>query len=223
MVAVVGRTGAGKTTLASLVPRFLDPGHGRVLIDGFDIRDFTLASLRRNIAIVAQDVFLFPRTVAENIAYGRPGATMQEIEDAARLAQADDFIRELPAGYETVLGERGASLSGGERQRIAIARAFLTGAPVLILDEITSALDTRTEMLLVKALAELTRNRTVLVIAHRLSTVRNADKVVVLEHGRIVEYGPPEELLARGGRFSRFHVIQSGLRADERKAGGAAG
>ncbi|MBA3404634.1 MAG: ABC transporter ATP-binding protein, partial [Gemmatimonadaceae bacterium] len=216
MAAIVGRTGAGKTTLVSLVPRFLDPWEGRVSIDGTDIREFTLASLRKKIAIVSQDVFLFPRTVAENIAYGRPGAEMAEVEAAARSAQADEFIRRLPQGYETVLGERGATLSGGERQRISIARAFLTAAPILILDEPTSALDTETEAMLVQALTALRHGRTVLVIAHRLSTVKNADKVVVLEDGQIVECGPPADLIAARGRYSRFHMLQSGLIGDDR-------
>ena len=211
MVAIVGTTGAGKTTLVSLVPRFLDVWEGSITIDGRDVRDFTLSSLRRQVAIVSQDVFLFPRSVAENIAYGRPGAQRVEIEAAARSAQADDFIRALPEGYDTVLGERGASLSGGERQRIAIARAFLTDAPILILDEPTSALDTEKESQLVRAIEDLTHGRTVMVIAHRLSTVRSASKVIVLEAGRIVESGSPAELIRLAGKYARFHELQSSL------------
>lgn len=211
MVALVGRTGAGKTTLVSLVPRFMDPWSGRVTIDGVDIRDFSLRSLRRQVAIVSQDVFLFPRTVAENIAYGRPGAPDTDIEAAARAAQAHDFIERLPQGYQTVLGERGATLSGGERQRLSIARAFIADAPILILDEATSALDVATEAMLVLALANLTHGRTVLVIAHRMSTVRNAHHVIVLEDGRIVESGSPTELLAARGKYARFHALQSGF------------
>ena len=211
MVAIVGKTGAGKTTLVSLVPRFMDPWSGCISLDGRDIRDLTLSSLRRNVAVVSQDVFLFPRSVAENIAYGRPGAERVDVEAAARAAQADTFIRGLPEGYDTLLGERGGTLSGGERQRISIARAFLADAPVLILDEATSALDAETESLLVRALADLAHGRTVMVIAHRLSTVRNADKVVVMEEGRVAESGPPSELLSAKGRYARYHALQFGM------------
>ena len=208
MLAVIGRTGAGKTTLMSLVPRFLDPWEGRVTIDGIDARDFTLASLRRQVAVVSQDVFLFPRSVAENIAYGRPGAIREEIVEAARAAQADDFIRKLADGYDTILGERGATLSGGERQRISIARAFLTAAPILVLDEPTSALDVDKEALLVAALEKLRSGRTVVVIAHRLSTVQSATHVIVMEEGRIVERGSPSDLIALSGRYAKYHGLQ---------------
>jgi ATP-binding cassette subfamily B protein/subfamily B ATP-binding cassette protein MsbA len=185
-VALVGATGAGKSTLVSLVPRFFDPWAGRVLIDGQDVRALTLQSLREQVALVLQEPFLLPLTVAENIAYGRPGAGREEIVAAAVAANADEFIRRLPEGYDTVIGERGATLSGGQRQRLAIARALLKDAPILILDEPTSALDARTEALILEALERLMANRTTLIIAHRLSTIRNADRVVELRDGQIV-------------------------------------
>jgi ATP-binding cassette subfamily B protein/subfamily B ATP-binding cassette protein MsbA len=184
-VAIVGATGAGKSTLVSLVPRFVDPLEGRVLVDGHDVRDCQVVSVRRQVSVVLQDSFLFPMSVAENIAYGRPDASREEIEAAARVANADGFVRALPDGYDTLVGERGATLSGGERQRIAIARAVLKDAPILILDEPTSALDARTEQELLEALDRLMVGRTTLVIAHRLSTIRNADRIVTLDHGHI--------------------------------------
>src|SRR5207244_2973106 len=178
-IALVGATGAGKSTLISLVPRFFDPWEGRVLVDGHDVREVQLKSLRRQIAIVLQEPFLFPLSVADNIAYGVPRAAAAEIEAAARAANAHEFIQRLPEGYRTVIGERGATLSGGERQRVSIARALLKNAPILILDEPTSALDVETEDALLQALDRLTRGRATLIIAHRLSTVRRADRIVV--------------------------------------------
>ncbi len=186
-IALVGATGAGKSTLVSLIPRFFDPWSGRVLISGYDVRGLTLDSLRSKIALVLQDPFLLPLTIAENIAYGRPDAHLREIEDAAIAANADEFIQRLPDGYNTVIGERGATLSGGQRQRLAIARALLKNAPILILDEPTSALDAETEMLFLQALDRLMADRTTFIIAHRMSTIRNADRVVTLRDRRIIE------------------------------------
>jgi ATP-binding cassette, subfamily B, bacterial len=208
VLAIVGATGAGKSTLVSLIPRFLDPWKGRLLIDGKDLRDLKLESLRSQIAIVLQEPFLFPFSVADNIAFGRQGATGQEIENAARLANAHDFIMRMPEGYDTMMGERGSTLSGGERQRIAIARALLKNAPILILDEPTSALDSETENLLLEALERLMAGRTTLIIAHRLSTIRRATKIVVLKDGQIIETGNHSELLARNGAYARLHNFQ---------------
>jgi ATP-binding cassette subfamily B protein len=212
-IAIVGETGAGKSTLVSLVPRFFDPWQGRVLVDGKDVRDLQLLSLRRQVGLVLQEPFLFPFTIAENIAYGRPGATRQEIEAAARAANAHEFIERLDEGYDTVIGERGATLSGGERQRLSIARALLKDAPILILDEPTSALDAETEARLVEALERLMAGRTTFIIAHRLSTVRRADCILVLKDGRIVESGNHQQLLARGGVYAHLHEVQFGARA----------
>ncbi|HST50895.1 MAG TPA: ABC transporter ATP-binding protein [Pyrinomonadaceae bacterium] len=208
MVALVGESGGGKSTLTKLVPRFHDPVEGAVLWDGVDLRDARLRTLRENIALVTQETVLFNDTVRYNIAYSRPGATDAEIEDAARAAHADEFIRELPAGYDTVVGERGIFLSGGQRQRLAIARAVLADASVLVLDEATSSLDAESERLVQKALANLTRDRTTIVIAHRLSTVRRADMIVVVERGRIIETGRHAELLALGGAYRRLYELQ---------------
>ncbi|WP_293860426.1 ABC transporter ATP-binding protein [uncultured Alsobacter sp.] len=208
--ALVGRSGSGKSTLMSLVPRLFDPTDGRVEIDGRDIRGVTLASLRSQIALVTQEALIFDDTVAANIAFGRPSASRDEIEAAARSAAAHDFIMRLPEGYETRLGDRGSRLSGGERQRVSLARAILRQAPILLLDEATSALDSESERLVQDALAALTHGRTSLVIAHRLSTVRSADLIVVLDRGRIVEQGDHDTLLRQGGVYARMHRLQSG-------------
>ncbi len=208
VVAVVGPSGAGKTTLVNLVPRFYDVTAGAVRIDGRDVRDFDLLSLRSMVGIVAQDTFLFNDTAANNIAYGRPDTPMSEIRDAARSALADEFISRLPDGYGTLIGERGVKLSGGQRQRIAIARALLKNAPILILDEATSHLDSESEMLVQSALGNLMAGRTVIVIAHRLSTIRRADKIVVLERGGVFEVGTHEELVNGGGIYQRLHELQ---------------
>jgi len=208
VIAFVGSSGSGKTTLLSLIPRFYEPTDGRVLIDGTNILALSLGSLRNCIGIVSQDVVLFDDTVSNNLAFGRVGAEQADIEQAAKLAYAHDFILRLPQGYETAIGERGVKLSGGERQRLAIARAILRDPPVLILDEATSALDTESERVVQLALANLMKNRTTLVIAHRLSTIQNADRIVVLDRGAIVETGSHEELLRRGGAYHRLHALQ---------------
>jgi subfamily B ATP-binding cassette protein MsbA len=208
VAALVGPSGAGKTTLVHLLPRFYDVSGGAVLIDGHDVRDLQLASLRRRIGIVPQDTFLFNDTVANNIGYGRQDVGVDTVRSAARNALCEEFIQQMPDGYDTIIGERGFKLSGGQRQRIAIARALLENAPILILDEATSHLDTESEMLVQRAMANLMAGRTVIVIAHRLSTIRRADKIIVLDQGRICEAGRHEELVGAGGVYQRLYELQ---------------
>jgi len=209
-VAFVGPSGAGKTTIASLLPRFYDVDAGRITIDGIDVRDMTIESLRRQIGIVQQDVFLFAGTLRDNIAYGRLGASDEEILEAARRAQLEELIESLPQGLDTLIGERGVKLSGGQKQRLSIARIFLKNPPILILDEATSALDTETERAIQEALDELAKGRTTLVIAHRLATIKHADRIVVIDGGRVVEQGRHDELLRLGGVYARLHAAQFG-------------
>jgi ABC-type multidrug transport system fused ATPase/permease subunit len=205
IVGLAGGTGAGKSTLLSLVPRFYDPTTGSITLDGSDIRQITKKSLRAQIAIVLQDTLLFSTTVRENIAYGRPDATEEEIIEAARRAQADEFIRQMPEGYDSTVGERGGHLSVGQRQRIGIARAFLKNAPILLLDEPTSALDPSTEAAIMETIKELMRGRTTLIATHRLATIHNLDQIIVLEHGRIVEQGRGPDLVACGGVYAKLY------------------
>jgi subfamily B ATP-binding cassette protein MsbA len=219
MVALVGLTGAGKTTLVSLIPRFYNPTSGQVLIDGIDHRRYRLSSLRERIAIVLQDPILFSGTIADNLRYGRLDASEAEVEEAARAAHAHEFIVGLQRGYDTLIGERGQRLSGGQRQRLAIARALLKDAPILVLDEATSALDSESELLVQEALANLMKGRTSIVIAHRLSTIRRADAIVVLERGRIVEIGRHDELLEKpSGTYAMLYQMQllEGRKAERR-------
>jgi len=208
VIAIVGSSGSGKSTLVHLIPRFFDATQGRLLIDGYDVRDVTLASLRQQVGIVTQETVLFNDTVRNNIAYGQPHVAMKEVEAAARAALAHDFIQTLPSGYDEIIGERGVRLSGGERQRIAIARAILKNAPILILDEATSALDSESEALVQSALHNLMSGRTVFVIAHRLSTVRRADRIVVIENGAIADIGAHEVLMAKLGTYRRLYELQ---------------
>ena len=209
-VALVGPSGGGKSTICALLPRFYDVRAGSVLIDGQDVRDVTVRSLRQAIGIVQQDVYLFDGTIAENIAYGRPDATADEIREAAREANIEEFVESLPDGFETMVGERGARLSGGQKQRIAIARVFLKDPQVLILDEATSALDNESERAVQRSLARLSHGRTTIVIAHRLSTIKGADEIVTIDHGRVAEKGTHDELLARGGTYARYYRMQFG-------------
>jgi subfamily B ATP-binding cassette protein MsbA len=210
VLALVGMSGGGKTTLVNLIPRFFDVTRGRITIDALDIRRATLASLREQVALVTQEPILFNDTVRYNIAYGRPAATEAQIEAAAAAAYADPFIRALPQGYDTTIGELGGRLSGGEKQRLCIARALIKDAPILILDEATSSLDTEAEMLVQKALENLMRGRTTFVIAHRLSTVERADRIAVVVEGRIVEEGTHGQLIASGGEYCKLYRMQFG-------------
>ncbi|MGG4457480.1 ABC transporter ATP-binding protein [Brevibacillus sp. HB1.4B] len=214
-IAFVGPSGAGKTTLCSLLPRFYEIGGGSITIDGMDIRQITLASLRSQIGIVQQDVFLFSGTIRENIMYGKLNASEEQIWEAARLAKLEEFIRSQPAGLETIIGERGVKLSGGQKQRLAIARMFLKNPPILILDEATSALDTETEAAIQQSLQELSKGRTTLVIAHRLATIKNADRIIVVTEQGITEQGSHDQLLAREGLYSRLYQAQFGTYLDQ--------
>ena len=211
MIGLVGPSGAGKSTLINLICRFYDVAAGAILVDGIDVRSFPVEEYRQNIGIVLQEPFLFYGTIAENIAYGRPDATPREIVAAARAARAHEFILRLPDGYDSLVGERGQSLSGGERQRISIARALLIDPRILILDEATSSVDTETEREIQAALENLIRGRTTIAIAHRLSTLRRANRLVVVERGRIVEIGRHDELLRRSGSYARLHQAQMEL------------
>jgi len=211
VVALVGPTGVGKSTLVSLIPRFYDVQEGAISLDGIDIRDLEIEDLRNKISIVLQDVFLFHGTVRENILFGNPKAGDEDIIHAAQVANAHDFIMALPDGYETMIGERGVKLSGGQRQRLSIARAVLKDSPILILDEATSAVDTETELLIQQALERLMKGRTTIIIAHRLSTVRNADKIVVLEGKEIVEQGTHDSLIVQNGLYHRLYTVQENL------------
>ena len=210
VVGIVGPTGGGKSTVVSLIPRFYDPTAGRVLIDGADIRDWKLVSLRREVGFVLQETVLFQGTVRDNIAYGRPNATEEEIVAAAKLANADEFIAKMPHGYDSIVGERGDTLSGGQRQRIGIARALIRKSPILILDEPTAALDTESERLVIEGLERLMKGRTVIMIAHRLSTIRDADKIIVLKDGVVAEQGSHDELMKRNGVYAELYHIQYG-------------
>ena len=215
-IALVGPSGGGKSTTCSLLPRFYDVVAGSISIDGQDVRDVTQQSLRRAIGLVQQDVYLFDGTIGENIAYGKPGATAEEVAEAAHRANIDAFIESLPQGYDTVVGERGSRLSGGQKQRVAIARVFLKNPKILILDEATSALDNESEEAVQESLEELARGRTTIIIAHRLSTIKHADEIATVEHGRVVERGTHEELLAHGGTYARYYRMQfEGARAHE--------
>jgi ATP-binding cassette subfamily B protein len=221
MIGLVGHSGSGKSTLVNLICRFYDVSEGSVRVDGTDIRSFAVSDYRRNIGLVLQEPFLFFGTIAENIAYGKPDATREEIVAAARAAHAHEFILRLPHGYDSLVGERGQTLSGGERQRISIARALLIDPHILILDEATSSVDTTTEREIQKALDNLVRGRTTIAIAHRLSTLRLANRIVVLDRGQIVEVGQHDELLAREGHYYRLHQAQARLMENEAVIGSA--
>ena len=221
-IGVCGPTGGGKSTVLSLIPRFYDPTLGRVLIDGVAVTDYRLDRLREQIGFVLQDTVLFAGSIRDNIAYGRPEATPEEIIQAAKMANAHDFISEMPHGYDSLVGERGLTLSGGQRQRIGIARAIVRNAPILILDEPTAALDTESEKLVMEALERLMKGRTVITIAHRLSTIRDADKIVVLKGGLIAEEGTHEELLTRNRIYAELYRIQAGATPAPKATAGAA-
>jgi ABC-type multidrug transport system fused ATPase/permease subunit len=208
VVGIVGPTGSGKSTVLSLVPRFYNPTGGRVLIDGANVSTYKLASLRSQVGFVLQETVLFRGTIRENIAYGRPGATKDEVIAAAKIANADEFISRMPQGYDSPVGERGDTLSGGQRQRIGIARAVIRNSPIMILDEPTAALDSESERLVIEGLERLMKGRTVIMIAHRLSTIVNADKIVVLKDGVVAEEGSNDELIARGGVYAELHRVQ---------------
>jgi len=208
MIGVVGPTGSGKSTIMSLIPRFYDPSAGAVRVDGIDVRDYRLQALRDQIGYVLQETVLFRGTVADNIAYGRAGATEEEVIAAAKAANADEFISRMPNGYKSMVGDRGDTLSGGQRQRIGIARAIIRNNPILILDEPTAALDTESERLVIEALERLMKGRTVLTIAHRLSTIRDADKIIVLKDGVAAEQGTHDQLLALGGVYAELYSVQ---------------
>jgi ABC-type multidrug transport system fused ATPase/permease subunit len=219
-VALVGPSGAGKTSIANLLCRFYDPIHGQISVDGRDLRQVTLDSLRRQMAVVLQDTFLFNTTVRENLLFGKPDATEEELVQATRAAYADEFVRELPEGLDTEIGERGVRLSGGQKQRLALARAILADPRILILDEATSSVDAEAEYLIQQALDSVLEGRTALVIAHRLSTIRNADKIIALEEGRIVEVGDHRDLMQRGGLYSQLYQRQLELAAMAEQDGG---
>ena len=208
MLALVGATGVGKTTITELIARFYEPDSGRILIDGHDIKDVTLSSLRQNISMVLQDTFLFNGTIAENIAYARPEATREEIKEAAKAANIDKEIEAMPEGYDTLTGERGVKLSGGQKQRIAIARAILRRSPIIILDEATAAVDVETERQIRDAINSLSGKRTIVAIAHRLSTIRSAEQILVIEDGTVVEQGTHEQLIKQNGYYARMNDIQ---------------
>jgi subfamily B ATP-binding cassette protein MsbA len=207
-VGIVGPTGSGKSTVISLIPRFYDPTAGRVLIDGVDIRDYQLQGLRKQFGFVLQDTVLFRGSIRENLAYGRPDATREEIIEAAHLANAQEFIERMPFGYETIVGERGMNLSGGQRQRLGIARALVRNSPILILDEPTAALDVEAEERVIEALERLMKGRTVVMIAHRLATLRDADRVIVVKDGVVMEEGTHDHLLSLGGVYTALHKAQ---------------
>jgi len=218
VVAVVGQTGAGKSTIAQLIPRLYDPNSGQVLIDGHDIRDYTLESLRAQMSMVLQESILFTGSIVENIAYGRPDATGIEIIEAAKNANADEFISKFPDGYYTILGERGSNLSGGQRQRIAIARAFIRDTPILILDEPSTGLDAQSTDLVLQALRKLMKGKTTIIISHELNLIRDANKIIVIKEGQIEQMGTHDELIRAGGLYANLYIMQSGQRAMDSSA-----